>query len=446
MPALSIHSTSWREHYKQRCMTAAEAVRTISSGQNIFVQSNAAAPELLIKALVDRSSQLRDVRIHHLLTLSPAPYTSPELRDSFRVNAMFIGGNVRDAVNDDRADYTPIFLSEIPDAITRGIIPIDICLLHVSPPDEHGFCSFGVSVDISVAAQRQAKLVIAQVNQQMPRTFGQSTIHVSEIDNIVEADLPLPVLKRSEPAELERQIGSHVASLVEDGATLQLGIGRIPDAVLSSLTNHKDLGIHTEMFSDGVVELVEAGVITNARKTILPGKIATSFVMGSKKLYDFVNDNPSVEFAASDFINDPFVIGRNYKMTSINSAIQIDLSGQVCSGSIGTQLYSGFGGQVDFVRGSVRSREGKAIIALPSTAKNGMVSRIVPLLAEGAGVVTSRGDVHFVVTEYGIADLYGKNLNERAKSLISIAHPDFRAGLEERYSTLRRNARRSTNC
>ncbi|HEY9683076.1 MAG TPA: acetyl-CoA hydrolase/transferase C-terminal domain-containing protein [Oculatellaceae cyanobacterium] len=437
MKPLVTPTQSWRDHYKRHCMSAEEAVSKISSGENVYIQSNAAAPELLIQALVKRSDQLRDVRIHHLMTLSPAPYTLPKYRDAFRVNALFIGGNVRDAVNDDRADYTPIFLSEIPNAIDKGIIPVDVCLLHLSMPDEHGFCSYGVSVDVSVAAQRRARIVIAQVNAQMPRTFGQATIHVTEIDGIVEADIPLPELKRGELGPIERQIGAYVASLVEDGATLQLGIGKIPDAVLSSLTDRKDLGVHTEMFSDGVVELVEAGVITNACKTVLSGKIATSFVMGTKRLYDFVDNNPSVEFATSDFINDPFVVGQNYKMTSINSAIQIDLSGQVCSGSIGTQLYSGFGGQVDFVRGAVRSKGGKAIIAIPSTAKNGKISKIVPLLAAGAGVVTSRGDVHYVVTEYGIADLYGKNLNQRAQSLIAISHPDFRENLEEQYANIR---------
>jgi acetyl-CoA hydrolase len=426
-----------REQYRNKWTSADDAVRAIRSGDSVYIHSNAAAPEGLIDAMVRRANELRGVTIHHLLTLGGAPYARPEYRESFKVNALFIGPNVRTAVNEGRASYTPVFLSEIPALFRQGILPVDVCLIQVSPPDAHGFCSLGVSVDVTIAARKCARCVIAEVNQQMPRTLGRSFVHLSRIDHLVETDRPVAELQPQLPTDREQRIGRYVGSLVEDGATLQLGIGAIPNAVLNELAGKKDLGVHSEMFSDGVVALVEAGAITNDRKTILPGQIAVSFVMGTRRLYDFVHNNPQVVFLTSDFINDPFVISQNYKMTSVNSALQIDLSGQVSSDSIGTRLYSGFGGQVDFVRGSVRSKGGKAIIALPSTARDDTISRIVASLDRGSGVVTSRADVHYVVTEYGIADLYGKSLSQRAKGLIDIAHPKFREQLERAFFEFR---------
>jgi acyl-CoA hydrolase len=437
MPATMSPLPTWLEHYKSNLANADDAVRVIKSGDGIYIHSNAAAPELLIEAMVRRAGELRDVTIHHLLTMGKAPYALPEYRDSFKVNALFIGKNVRDAINEGRASYTPVFLSEIPTLFLQRMLPVDVCLIQVSPPDAHGFCSLGVSVDVTIAARKSARCVIAEVNKQMPRTIGRSFVHVSRIHRFVETDHPLPELAVENPSEIELQIGRHVASLVEDGATLQLGIGAIPNAVLAELAGKKDLGIHSEMFSDGVVDLVESGVITNDQKTLLPGRMVVTFVMGTKRLYHFVNDNPLVLFLTSDFVNDPYVISQNCKMTSINSALEVELSGQVCSDSIGARLYSGFGGQVDFVRGSVRSRGGKAIIALPSTAKDDTISRIVTVLDRGSGVVTSRADVHYVVTEYGIADLYGKSLTERAKALIDIAHPKFRQELERGFFEFR---------
>lgn len=422
---------SWQTDYKKKLTTADEAVKVVKSGDGIYIHSNAAAPEVLVEALTSRANELRDVEIHHILTLGNASYARPEFKDAFRVNALFIGSNVRQAVNEGRANYTPVFLSEIPSLFAQGVLPVDVCFIQVSPPDSHGYCSLGVSVDCTVAARKAARIVIAEVNQQMPRTLGRSFVHISRINHIVETNRALPELKIESPGEVEDSIGQKVASLIEDGATLQMGIGTIPNAVLKHLGDKHDLGVHTEMFSDGILDLVQAGVITNDSKTVLPGKIATSFVMGTKKLYDFVDNNPLVEFQPSDFINDPLIISQNYRMTSINSAIQIDLTGQVCADSIGPSLYSGVGGQVDFIRGAVRSKGGKAIIALPSTAKDGSISRIATFLDRGSGVVTSRADVHFVVTEYGIADLYGKNLRQRARALITIAHPEFRAALEE---------------
>ncbi|MBX9693889.1 MAG: 4-hydroxybutyrate CoA-transferase [Cyanobacteria bacterium] len=426
----TLPQANWLDEYKRKLTTAQEAVSHIKSGDSVYIQSNAAAPVPLINALVERADSLRDVEIVHILTMGPAEYINPCYSSSFRVHALFIGKNVRAAVNDGRADYTPVFLSEIPELFRSRRIPLDVCLVQVSAPDKHGYCSFGVSVDCTLAARKAAKLVIAEVNTQMPRTLGRSFVHVSRLDHIVENDRPLPELVPIPFDEASKSIGRYVASLVEDGATLQLGIGAIPDAILSCLGDKRDLGIHSEMLSDGVLDLVESGVITNDLKTVLPGKMAVSFVMGTKRLYDFVDNNPCVEFQTSDFINDPMLISQNYKMTAINSALQVDLSGQVCSDSVGERLYSGFGGQVDFIRGAARSKEGKAIIAIRSTAHGGEVSRIVTNLSKGSGVVTSRADVHYVVTEYGIADLYGRNLKDRALSLINIAHPKFREQLE----------------
>lgn len=431
MTASATQHVSWRGDYQRKLVSAEEAVQHIHSGDRVYVQSNAAAPLPVIDAMVARAGSLKNVEIFHILTMGPAQYTLPQYKDSFTVHALFIGPNVRDAVNEGRAYYTPVFLSEIPGLFLSGRLPVDVCLVQVSPPDNHGYCSYGVSVDCTLAARKGARLVIAEVNKQMPRTLGRSFVHVSRLDYIVETDRALPELERKPPDDVSKAIGKNVASLIEDGATLQLGIGGIPDATLNYLTDKKDLGVHSEMFSDGILDLVEAGVITNDCKTVLPGKMAVSFVMGSKRLYEFVDNNPFIEFQTSDYINDPSIISQNYKMTAINSALQVDLSGQVCSDSVGERLYSGFGGQVDFIRGAARSTNGRPIIALPSTAKRGTVSRIVTHLSRGSGVVTSRADVHFVVTEYGIADLHGKDLKSRADALISIAHPKFREELQK---------------
>ncbi len=423
-------STSWRDDYARKVTTAAQAVKQIRSGDTIYIHSNAAAPTELIRAMVGRADELRDVKVLHILTLGDAEYVRKEYADSFKVQALFIGQNVREAVNEGRAEYMPVFLSEIPGLFESGHVPVDVCLVQVSPPDEHGYCSYGVSVDCTIGARRRARLVIAEVNKQMPRTLGRSFVHVSRLNLIVECDRPLPEIAPQVPTAVEDAIGRNVAELVDDGATIQLGIGCIPNAVLSHLAGKRDLGVHSEMVSDGLVDLCEKGVITNDRKTVLPGKIAVSFVMGTRRLYDFVDNNPIMEFQTSDFINDPFVISQNYKMTAINSALQVDITGQVVSDSIGTYLYSGFGGQVDFIRGASRARNGRAIIAIPSTAKGGTVSRIVTYLTKGSGVVTSRADVHYVVTEYGIAQLHGRTLKQRMRALIGIAHPDFRKDLE----------------
>jgi 4-hydroxybutyrate CoA-transferase len=426
MAAEILARASWESEYRSKVVTAEAAVAVIKSGDSVYIHSNAAAPQSLIDAVVDRAPQLKDVSIIHILTLGNAAYARKEYADSFRLRAFFIGANVREAVNDGRADYMPAFLSEIPGLIESGTVPVDVCLLQVSEPDEHGFCSYGVSVDCTIAARKKARLVIAEVNKQMPRTLGRSLVHFSRLNYIVETDRPLPELPADICTAVEDAIGRNVASLVEDGATLQLGIGAIPDAVLKYLYDKRDLGVHSEMLSDGIVDLIQSGVVTNDAKTVLPGKVAVSFVMGTRRLYDFVHNNPQIEFQTSDFINDPFVISKNYKMTSINSALQVDVTGQVAAGSIGTYLYSGFGGQVDFIRGASRCKNGKAIIAMPSTAKNGAVSRIRASLLPGSGVVTSRADVHCVVTEYGIAELYGRTMKQRMRALIDIAHPDFR--------------------
>lgn len=422
--------SSWKEQYRTRCVSADEAARQIKSGDTVYIHSNAAAPEMLIDAMVRRAGELRKVKLIHILTLGKAEYAKQEYADSFDPIALFIGPNVRQAVNEGRADYIPVFLSEIPRLFESGELPIDVCLIQVSPPDEHGYCSYGVSVDCTIAARKQARLVIAEVNKQMPRTLGRSFVHVSRLNYIVESDRALPILEPEQPTLVEEAIGKNVASIVEDRATLQLGIGAIPNAVLKFLTDKRDLGVHSEMLSDGVVDLIEQGVITNDAKTVLPGKVAVSFIMGTKRLYDFVDNNPLMEFQTSDFINDPSVIAKNDRMTAVNSALQVDVTGQVSADSIGCYFYSGFGGQVDFIRGASRSKNGKAIIAMPSTAKGGNVSRICASLLPGSGVVTSRADVHYVVTEYGIAQLYGRTIKERVRALIAIAHPEFREKLE----------------
>ena len=421
----------WQERYAEKTKTARQALRIIKRGDSVFIGSGAAVPQLLVEELAKMSMEFADTEIVHLWTLGIAPYAQPKFKYQFRHNAFFIGDNVRDAVAAGGADYTPIFLSEIPQLFRSGRRHLDVALVQVTPPNEHGFCSFGVSVDIVKPAAESADFVIAEVNPQMPWTLGNSFIHVSDIDVLVENDAPILELSYPESDEVAEGIGKNIARLIDDGSTLQLGIGTIPDSILASLFDKKDLGVHTEMLSDGVVDLVEAGVLTNARKTLHRGKIIASFVMGTRRLYDWVHQNPFIEFHPSDYVNDPFVVSQNDNMVAINSALEVDLTGQVCSDSIGYLFYSGIGGQVDMIRGAARSRGGKPIIALPSTAKDGTVSRIVCCLSEGAGVVTTRGDVHYVVTEYGVAYLHGSNIRERALALIHIAHPDFRRELLE---------------
>ena len=417
--------------FHDKLVTADIALSAVKSGDRVYVHPGCATPERLLDALVARAAELTDVNIVHLMSVGRADYVRPGLERSFRHTALFCGKNVREAINAGRADYVPIFLSEIPRIFRSGAMPLDVALIHVSPPDEHGFCSFGVGVECTKAAAEAARIVIAQVNTAMPRVLGDNFIHVRKVTYFVEANDPLCELPRVRMSPAFEEIGKNVASLIEDGATLQLGIGGIPDAVLHFVRDRRHLGVHTEMFSDGLVELVEQGVVTNERKTLHPGKVVASFVLGSKPLFDFIHNNPIVEFHPSDYVNDPFVIAQNDKMVAVNSAIEVDLTGQVCSDSIGDTIYSGFGGQVDFVRGASRAKNGRAIIALLSTAKDGQISRISTVLDEGAGVVTSRADVHFVVTEFGVADLFGKSLRERATALIAIAHPSFRDELGE---------------
>jgi 4-hydroxybutyrate CoA-transferase len=379
--------------------------------------------------LIKHASRVNDVELTHILTFADAPYAGPEYEGSYRVNALFIGPNIRQAVHAARADFTPIFLSEIPGLFRNGTLPLDVALISLTPPDEHGFCSFGVEVGTTKPAAEAAACVVAEVNQQMPRTMGDCFIHVSRISKIVEVDYALPEAPQGGTSEQHLKVGEYIAEMIPDGATLQMGIGSIPDAVLNNLGNHKDLGIHTELFSDGVIDMISRGVITCARKTFHPGKIIAGFLFGSSRLYDFIDNNPMVELHPSDYVNDPFNIARNENMVAINSAMQVDLTGQVCADSIGHRFYSGVGGQVDFIRGAARSKGGLPIVAFLATARDESVSRIVPMLYEGAGVVTSRNDVHYVVTEYGVASLHGKTVRHRAQELISIAHPRFRKEL-----------------
>lgn len=421
----------WETEYRQKLQTADEALRVLRSGMRVYIQPGNAEPETLVEALLKRGPAVHDVEVVHMMTLGSAGYVAPEMAGHFRHNAMFIGSNVRDAINDGRADYTPIYLSEIEELFETGAMPIDVALIQVSPPDSHGFCSFGVSIDTTLTAAKYAHFVIAQVNDEMPRTYGDSFIHVSRISAIVESSRPLCELPRTKITDLHVAIGRHVAGLIDDGAVLQTGIGGIPDAVLRFLMDRKDLGIHSELVSDGIIPLIEADVITGARKNFKPRKIILGFILGTRKLFDFVDNNPEFEFHPTAYVNDPLLIARNDNMVAINSALQIDLTGQVCSDSIGTQFYSGIGGQVDFLKGASHSKGGKPIIALPSTAKDGAVSRIVPTLDPGAGVVTSRGLIRYVVTEYGVAYLHGKTIRERAKAMIEIAHPKFRDELYE---------------
>jgi acyl-CoA hydrolase len=412
-----------------------EAVVCVGGGARVLVGSGAAVPVGLLQALCDRARSLRDVEVCQLLTLGAAPYLEPSLEGHVRHNAFFIGANARAAVQQGRADFTPVFLSEIP-ALLRDLLPVDVALVQVSPPDRHGYCSLGVSVDIVRAAVDSARVVVAEVNPRMPRTHGDAFLPFERIAHAVAVEHAIPELAPEPMGDVERAIGHHVASLVRDGDTLQTGIGAIPNAVLAALGSHRDLGFHTEMFSDGVVDLVSRGVVTNARKSIHRGKLVTSFVMGTPRLYDFVDDNPMIEMHPSDYVNDPFVIAKHRGMVAVNSALAVDLTGQVCADSIGSKFYSGVGGQVDFIRGAARAPEGRAIVALPSTAKSGTVSRITVELAAGSGVTTTRNDVQFVVTEYGVAALHGKSVRQRARDLAAIAHPRFRdellAGARER--------------
>lgn len=420
---------SWQRTFASKLASPGEAIALIRPGRRILIGSGAAEPLELVAALAGHSEHLFDNEIVHLLTLGPAPYVRLELAHRFRHTAFFIGPNVRQAVQEGRADFIPVFLSEIPELIRSRRVRIDVALIQTSPPDAHGYVSLGVSVDVVRAAVDSADLVLAEVNPAMPRTHGDSFLHVSRIDRLVPVDYPLLALDGEAPGDVENSIGHYVAGLVPNGATLQTGIGSIPDAVLAALAQHRDLGVHTEMLSDGVMRLVQSGVINGARKTLLRGKLVTSFVMGSKALYAWSHDNPALEMRGSDFTNDPRVISDNDRMVSVNSALAVDLTGQVAADTLFGKFFSGIGGQVDFVRGAARSRGGRSIIALRSTAKGGTVSRIRGAFEEGAGIVTSRGDVRYIVTEYGAADLWGKSVRERAMALIEIAHPDFRSEL-----------------
>jgi len=413
-----------------KILSAQDAVAKVKSGDRIFIQGAAMTPVTLIDALCDRYNELTDVEIIQIHTEGKAKYTEEPYAGSFSINTCFVAGNVRNAVNSNKGTYIPIFLSEIHNLFRRDILPLDVAFIQVSPPDKHGYCSLGVSVDITLPAIQKAKKIIAQINPNVPRTHGDGIIHSSQIDAAIEANQPIFATSVTAPTEIEKQIGKHVAELIEDGATLQMGIGGIPNVVLNNLQNHKNLGIHTEMFSDGILPLVKSGVITGANKEIKTGKLVTCFAIGSPDLYDFIDDNPIVHFKEAAYTNDTAIIRQNPKVTAINSAIEIDLTGQVCADTIGKYQFSDVGGQMDFIRGAALSEGGKPIIAMPSITKNG-ISKIVPFLKEGAGVTTTRAHVHYIATEYGVVNLYGKNLKQRAKELISIAHPDHREQLEK---------------
>ncbi len=427
---------NWLNQYKSKTVSVDEAVSVVKSNDKIFISGNAATPLLLTNALAKRASNLTNVEVNHVLLLGDDPLSKPGMAKHFRHNSLFVGPGDRQSIAEGNSDYVPVHLSQIPNLFHSGYIPLDVALVHLSPPDAHGFMSFGVECGASKAAAENAKIVVAQVNEKMPRTLGDVFIHVSRVHKIVECSEPVLVLKRGDSSDIEGRIADFIAPLIEDGATLQLGIGGIPDAVLARIEGKQDLGVHTEMMSDGVMKAIDKGIITNRKKTLHPGKVVSTFVLGTSQLYEYVHNNPLFELHPCNYTNNPFIIAQNEKMVSINSCIEVDITGQVCSDSIGTKIYSGFGGQVDFVRGAVYSKGGKAIIALPSTTKNDTVSRIVPQLKPGAGVVTSRADVHFVVTEFGAAMLHGKNLRERAEALIAIAHPNFRNQLEDYFKNL----------
>jgi 4-hydroxybutyrate CoA-transferase len=425
----------WHSIYQSRLTTAEEAVRAVKSGNRIFMTGNVSVPQKLLSALVEYAPNLKDVEICQALSVGPADYVKPEMEGHLRVNTLFISANVRKAVQEGRADFTPVLLSEFPLLFKNNILPVDVALIHVSPPDEHGFCSLGVEVGLTKSPAESAKIIIAELNEQMPRTLGDSFIHVSRLTHMIPVSYPIPEMPMSgEEADVDTErLAGYVSDLIPDGATMQMGIGAIPDAVLKFLFHKKDLGVHSELISDGVIDLVEAGVLTNARKTLHPGKIIIGFILGSQRLYGWVNDNPLCEFHRTEYVNDPFVIAQNERMVAINSAIEVDLTGQVCADSIGPKFFSGIGGQLDFIYGASRSKDGVPVIAMLSTntTKDGtLTSKIVPTLKPGAGVVTGRNHVHYVVTEHGVADLYGKSVRQRVKALVGIAHPEFRADLE----------------
>lgn len=416
-------------NWKERIVTAEEAAGKVLSGQRVFLTGNISTPQKFLEALHNRYEQLHAVEIVQLLDLGAGEYITSEMADHIRINSLFISGKVRKIVNAGLADFTPVFLSDIPNLFRSGRLVLDIAVIHVSPPDEHGYCSYGVEVGVTKSAAESAGLVIAEINPNMPRVLGDSFIHVSQIDYFIEVNYDLPEMFPNPPSPVQDKIASYIAELVPDAATLQTGIGGIPDAVLRRLTNHKNLGVHSELFSDGVMEMIEAGVITNASKTLHTGKVVAGFVLGTRKLYSYIHDNPVFELHPTEYVNDPFVISQNDRMISINSALEVDITGQVCADSIGSKFFSGVGGQVDFVRGASRSKGGKSFIALPSTAKENTISRITTALQPGSGVTTSRNDVHYVATEYGVADLYGRSVSERVQSLVNIAHPNFREQL-----------------
>jgi 4-hydroxybutyrate CoA-transferase len=422
------------DSYRQKIVTADEAARLISSRQRVFLTGNCSVPQTVMKALVARAHELENVEIVQVLTIGNADYVAPEMASHLRVNTLFISDNVRKAVNEGRADFTPCFLSEIPGLFRDGYLRLDAALVQVSPPDEHGFCSYGVEVGVTKTAAQAAKIVIAEVNPNMPRTLGDAFVHISKLNYIVPVDYRLPEVSMGETSEVAVQIARHIAGLIPDGATLQMGIGAIPDAVLGQLLQHKHLGVHTELFSDGIIGLVDKGIIDGEMKSLHPGKIIAGFMLGTNRLYDFVNDNPIIELHPTEYVNDPFIIAKNDRMIAINSAIEVDLTGQVCADSIGPRLYSGVGGQIDFIYGASRSKGGVPIIALSSSAqtKGEVVSKIVPMLRLGAGVVTTRNHVRYIVTEHGVADLYAKTIRQRAQELTKIAAPQFREALERK--------------
>lgn len=422
----------WLSEYNEKKVSSDEALKVLKSGDKVFVQPGCAVPFELCRAMVRRKDELEDVQVYHILAVGDLPYIEPGMEKHFHHTAFFIGHNTRRAINEGRADFVPCFLHEVPLYFKQGIYDVDVCLIHVSPPDEHGFCSFGTDIGTVKTPSEMSKIIIAQVNKRMPRTLGNSFIHISKMDYIVEHDEELTELPQvdedTDPEYLKiyDKIGENIADLIDDGSTLQMGIGAIPDSVLKFMMHKKNLGVHTEMFSDGLIALMDKGIVNGEKKSIHPGKVIAGFILGTRRAFDYAHNNPSIEFHPQEYVNDPYVIAQNYKMVAINSAIEIDLTGQVCSDSIGTRLYSGFGGQVDFIRGAARSEGGKPIIAIPSATKDLSMSKIVPMLKQGAGVVTSRADVHYVVTEYGVANLHGKSIRERNLMLIDIAHPKFR--------------------
>jgi acyl-CoA hydrolase len=417
--------------YRALLCTADEAVAAVRSGQRVYIHNGCAEPVELVQALTRRGPELRDVEVLHLATMGLADYTQPEYAGHFRHNGLFLGANVRRAVQEGRGDYTPVFLSEVEGLFRSGALPVDVCLLQCTPPDRNGYMSLGVSTDVTHAVVACARRVLVEINDQMPRTCGDTFLHVSRAHALVETSHRLVEYPQPTVTDVHRAIGKRVAQLVPDGATIQTGIGGIPEATLGFLAGHRDLGIHSEMIPDGAIDLMESGVINGARKVLQPRRAVAGFVLGTRRLFQYIHENPAFEFLQTGYVNDPFVIAQNDRMVAINSALEVDLTGQVCSDSVGCAPYSGIGGQVDFLRGAARSKGGVPIIALPSTAKNGTISRIVPFLKTGAGVVTSRGDVHYVITEHGTAFLHGKTLRQRAEALLAVADPRFRAGLEE---------------